>query len=405
MEKRVQDYTSEILEVVKSNASPAVLCQRLQDYHENDIADILEKLSPAERCKLYRILDMDTISDIFEYTEEADVVKYLEEMNIRKAAAILSKMDTNVLSDVLQQFDRSKRKIFIELLDDEVRHDIEMINSFDEDEIGSRMTTNYIVIHENLTVKEAMTELVSQAAKNDNISTIFVITASEEFYGAIDLKDLIIARRDHPLEELIVTSYPYVYGTDLIDECIEDLKDYSEDSIPVLDNDNRLLGVITSANIVDLVNDEMGDDVISHFIIDKIYDVSRGDNTKQTIVVVKYRDRIFGIIFQILDTFINQISTIHIRIRSYDQFFKRVIAACNDQIFQINGTIKLFRCSNNKNSRNIVIFSSLRNQFSHGFFDSKILVDDNIICCHTATDFIFIERIDHFDVVTNFVIQ
>ena len=66
MEKRVQDYTSEILEVVKSNASPAVLCQRLQDYHENDIADILEKLSPAERCKLYRILDMDTISDIFE---------------------------------------------------------------------------------------------------------------------------------------------------------------------------------------------------------------------------------------------------------------------------------------------------------------------------------------------------
>ena len=175
MEKRVQDYTSEILEVVKSNASPAVLCQRLQDYHENDIADILEKLSPAERCTLYRILDMDTISDIFEYTEEADVVKYLEEMNIRKAAAILSKMDTNVLSDVLQQFDRSKRKIFIELLDDEVRHDIEMINSFDEDEIGSRMTTNYIVIHENLTVKEAMTELVSQAAKNDNISTIFVI--------------------------------------------------------------------------------------------------------------------------------------------------------------------------------------------------------------------------------------
>ena len=72
MEKRVQDYTSEILEVVKSNASPAVLCQRLQDYHENDIADILEKLSPAERCKLYRILDMDTISDIFEYTEEGN---------------------------------------------------------------------------------------------------------------------------------------------------------------------------------------------------------------------------------------------------------------------------------------------------------------------------------------------
>lgn len=79
--------------------------------------------------------------DIFEYTDEDTVVKYLEEMEVKKAAAILSKMETNVLADVLQQFERSKRKILIELLDDKVRHDIELITSFDDDEIGSRMTT------------------------------------------------------------------------------------------------------------------------------------------------------------------------------------------------------------------------------------------------------------------------
>ena len=231
MEKRVQDYGKEILNVVRSNVSPAVLAKRLQDFHENDLADVLEELSVIERCKLYRVLDMDMLSDIFEYTDEDTVVKYLEEMEVKKAAAILSKMETNVLADVLQQFERSKRKILIELLDDE-----------------------------NISVKEAMSQLVTQAAENDNISTIFVINDAEEFYGAIDLKDLIIARQNHPLEELIVTSYPYVYGTELIDDCIEDLKDYSEDSIPVLDNDNRLLGVITSANIVDLVDDEMGED-------------------------------------------------------------------------------------------------------------------------------------------------
>ena len=260
MEKRVQDYGKEILNVVRSNVSPAVLAKRLQDFHENDLADVLEELSVVERCKLYRVLDMDMLSDIFEYTDEDTVVKYLEEMEVKKAAAILSKMETNVLADVLQQFERSKRKILIELLDDKVRHDIELITSFDDYEIGSRMTTNYIVIHENISVKEAMSQLVTQAAENDNISTIFVINDAEEFYGAIDLKDLIIARQNHPLEELIVTSYPYVYGTELIDDCIENLKDYSEDSIPVLDNDNRLLGVITSANIVDLVDDEMGED-------------------------------------------------------------------------------------------------------------------------------------------------
>ena len=181
MEKRVQDYGKEILNVVRSNVSPAVLAKRLQDFHENDLADVLQELSVVERCKLYRVLDMDTLSDIFEYTDEDTVVKYLEEMEVKKAAAILSRMETNVLADVLQQFERSKRKILIELLDDKVRHDIELITSFDDDEIGSRMTTNYIVIHENISVKEAMSQLVTQAAENDNISTIFVINDAEEF--------------------------------------------------------------------------------------------------------------------------------------------------------------------------------------------------------------------------------
>ena len=88
----------------------------------------------------------------------------------------------------------------------------------------------------------------------------FVVSSQQKFYGAIDLKDLIIARQDHPLEELVVTSYPYVYAEEEIDECIERLKDYSEDSVPVLDNDNRLLGVITSSSIIELVDDEMGED-------------------------------------------------------------------------------------------------------------------------------------------------
>ena len=105
-----------------------------------------------------------------------------------------------------------------------------------------------------------MSSLVEQAAKNDNISTLFMVTEDNTFYGAMDLKDLIIARRESPLENLIATSYPYVYGNELIDDCIERLKDYSEDSIPVLDNDNKLLGVITSQSMVDLVDDEMGED-------------------------------------------------------------------------------------------------------------------------------------------------
>ena len=260
MEKRVQDYSREILRIIRSNTSPAVMAGKLQDYHENDLADVMPQLTVQERCKLYRILDTDMLSDIFEYTEEANAVEYLNEMDVKKAAAILSGMETDALADVLNKLEKTKKKILIDLMEPEVRRDIEMITSYDDDEIGSRMTTNFIMITDKLTVKQAMSSLIEQAAKNDNISTIFVVTEQEKFYGAIELKELIIARQDDVLEDLVVTSYPYVYAGENIDDCIEELKDYSEDSIPVLDNDNRLLGVITSAGIIDLVDDEMGED-------------------------------------------------------------------------------------------------------------------------------------------------
>lgn len=260
MEKRTQDYTGEILKIIRSNTSPAVMCSRLEDYHANDLAEVMPELTVQERCKLYRILDMDMLSDIFEYTDSDNAAEYLKEIDVKKGAAILSRMETDALVEVLHKIDKAKKRLLLDLMDDEVRHDIEVIASFDDDEIGSKMTTNCIIIRENLTVKQAMSSLVAQAAKNDNISTLFVVTEQQKFYGAIDLKDLIIARQDRALEELVVTSYPYVYAEEDIDDCIEKLKDYSEDSVPVLDNDNRLLGVITSANIIDLVDDEMGED-------------------------------------------------------------------------------------------------------------------------------------------------
>ena len=255
-----QDYRAEILGIVRSNASPGIMRNKLEDYHENDLADVFPDLSVAERRKLCRILNLDMLADIFEYIDEKQAAEYLYEMDVRKAAAILSRMETDAVVDVLRMIPKEKRALLLELMDDEARKDMAVIAAFDDEEIGSRMTTNYIEIRENLTVKQAMTELVSQAAKNDNISTIFMVTADHTFYGAMDLKDLITARQDTRLEDLIVTSYPYVYGHELIDDCIEKLKDYSENSIPILDNDNKLLGVITSQSIVDLVDDEMGED-------------------------------------------------------------------------------------------------------------------------------------------------
>ncbi len=257
-----QNYSSEILSIVRGNMSPKVMNDKLLDFHENDLADIFHQLTVQERQKICRILSIDVLSNIFEYMEPEQAAKYLEEIDLNKAAKVLSYMESDFASDVLKLISKSKRVLIVQLMDKNALADITMVNTFDDDEIGSHMSTNYVVIRENLSVKEAMRELISQAATNDNIATLFVVTEDQKYYGAIDLKDLITAHQDSPLEDCIVTSYPYVYGEELVDNCIEKLKDYSENSIPILNEKNEILGVITAQAIVELVDDVLGDDYV-----------------------------------------------------------------------------------------------------------------------------------------------
>ena len=255
-----KDYTVEILEIIRSNTSPGIMRNRLEDYHANDLAEVFPQLKVSERRKICRILDLDMLSDIFEHIDEQEAAEYLDEMDIKKAAAILSAMETDAVVDVLQMIPKEKKNLLIELMDDDARKDMAIIASFDEEEIGSRMTTNCIVIRENLTVKQAMSELVSQAADNDNISTIYVVDENNKYFGAIDLKDIILARENDELIGIISQSYPYVLEHDKIDDCMDKILEYSEDSIPVLMENGEIVGAITSEDIVELVDDEMGED-------------------------------------------------------------------------------------------------------------------------------------------------
>lgn len=254
------NYEEEIINIIRSNTSPRIMREKLDDYHENDIAEVLSKLTVQERKKLYRVLSVSMLSDVFEYTDEEDAGRYLDEMDLHKAASILSELEADTAVEILKELEKDKKELLIELMDENSRKDVDLIASFSDDEIGSRMSTNYVVITTNLSVKQAMNELVQQAAQNDNISTLFVVDEMGAFYGAIDLKDLITARQSDNLEERITTTFPYVYGNESIDDCIEMLKDYSEDSIPVLDNNNRMLGVITAQSIIQVVDEEMGED-------------------------------------------------------------------------------------------------------------------------------------------------
>lgn len=252
------DYKTELLSIIRSDLTPKRMQEKLVSYHENDIAAALELLTKEERFRLYCVLDSLMLSKVLAYSDERQA--YIDELDIRKRVELLSQMEPATATEYLRQLTRNERHTLINLMEDTVKQEVLLLSSFDEDEIGSQMTINYIAIQNGIGVRDAMRELVHQAAEHDNVSTIYVIDQNKTLIGAIELKDLIIARQTTPLEEIIMTAYPYVYANEQIEDCIPRLSGYSEDSIPVLDLNNKLCGVLTAQDMTRLTDDVMGED-------------------------------------------------------------------------------------------------------------------------------------------------
>lgn len=247
-----------IVEIIQSTCSMNEMTEKLKDYHDKDIAQSFSLLNRAERNLLYSALDAEWLADIISYIDNPG--QYVEEIGIEKLADIINEMDADDAVDLWSVIEESVKVKLRPMIDDETKTDIKLINSYDEDEIGSLITTNFICIKQNLTIRQAMHELVRQAGENDNITTIYVVDEKNRFCGAIDLKDLIIARDNTELDTLISYGYPYLSDHEKISDTIQKIKDYAEDSLPVLDKNKKIVGIITAQDVVEAVDDELGED-------------------------------------------------------------------------------------------------------------------------------------------------
>lgn len=255
-----RDYSAQILGIIQGDFDDDKIKTLLEEYHENDIAGVFEELTAEERKHLLQILGSKTMSSIIAFLDDAST--YLCEIDTEDAASIIGQMDADEAVEVLEGLDEQKRNEIVKLIKDaEIKEDIALISSYEDDTFGSRMSTNFIVVKRGQSIKQTMKTLVSEAAENDNIYTLLVVNEDDSFYGVIDLKDLIVARSNIELETLIYTNFPFVYDTDLISDNIERLRGYSENMIPVLSTKNNTpLGVITSTDITEFVDEERSDD-------------------------------------------------------------------------------------------------------------------------------------------------
>ena len=253
-----KDYVTELVKIIRNAKNAQVFQKHLANYHDKDVAEAITRLNETERMQLYTMIGTPRLAEIFSYLDDAKL--YLDELSLDKAARVISDMDADDALDILDELSAEQQQEMVARLDDDSRRDVKKLLSYENDEIGSCMTNNYICIPDTLSIREAMSTLVRQAGEHDNISTIYTTDINGQFSGAIDLKDLIIARENDSLSNIISHSYPSVYEHVKIADCIEDLTDYEEDSIPVLSENGTIAGILTANDIVELVDNAMGDD-------------------------------------------------------------------------------------------------------------------------------------------------
>lgn len=257
-ENERRDYREEILDLLRQEQDDVRLREALWDYHGNDLARAFEELNEEEQISIGERLGAELMAELLSYSEDAG--ELLAELEVEDAAQILSHMEAEDAVAVIEEWEDEEQQQVLSQMEQESRREIDLLNSYGEDEFGSRMSRNFISVKRGFTVKSAMRELIAQAAERDNIYTVFVTEEDGRFYGAIDLKELIVARGDDDPETLIRTAFPYVCDRDSVSDGAERLKGYSEELIPVLSESGILLGVITAPELIEIVDEEHGED-------------------------------------------------------------------------------------------------------------------------------------------------
>ncbi len=258
MQKEILLELKELITKIINDNNNQELIDELENYHESDIADILETLTEEEQLMIYNILGTEKTAEIVPYYE--NVEEFLGEIQPELAADIIEQMDSDDAVDVLNELEEEDKQRIIDLLDDESKEQVELIEGYAEDLVGSYISDNFITIPQNSSIKTAMNIMVKMAGEHDNIYVLYVIDENNKFIGAVHLKDLITARSSDSFEDLIMYGYPSFYDNDVMSETLAKIKEYSETSIPVLNSEREIVGVLTTDSLIEATTDEFEED-------------------------------------------------------------------------------------------------------------------------------------------------
>ncbi|WP_394136746.1 magnesium transporter [Cytobacillus oceanisediminis] len=232
------------------------------ELHPYDQASFFKDLDEDIRAKIYLYLSPEEMASLFENLEidEEEYKNVLAEMNPNYAADMLSQMYADDAVDVLNELDKDQVVSYLTIMDDESAKEIKDLLHYEEYTAGSIMTTEFVSLSANQTVRSAMYILKDEAPRAETIYYVYVVDEEKKLIGVISLRDLIVSDDDTMISEITNDRVVSVSVGEDQEEVARKIKDYNFLAVPVVDFQNHLLGIITVDDVMDVMDEEASDD-------------------------------------------------------------------------------------------------------------------------------------------------
>ena len=231
--------------------------ERLAKLHPADIADIVEELAPAEREAVFETLDEEVAAEALEEIQPKLQVKILESLDSDRAADIVEAMDPDAAADVLGDLPKETTAEILEEMQPAEREEVSELLEFREDTAAGRMTTEYLAMGATASVQDAIETLKQFEGGIETVSTIYLLGPDAKLMGAVPLARIVVAAGDTPLQQL--TLEPLISAhAGANEKAVAELFDkYNLLTLPVLDDEGRMTGVITADDVISLLRSKL----------------------------------------------------------------------------------------------------------------------------------------------------
>lgn len=251
------DSIKELLE----NKQYTSLRQALSEINNADIAVVLENLDEEDCLKVFRILPKSMAADVFSYLELENQQMIITSLADKEAAGIINNLMADDATDLLEEMPANIVKKLLANASAEVRRDINHLLQYPEDSAGSIMTVEFLDLKEHLTVQEAIERIRKQGVDSETINICYVLDQSRMLIGTVALRYLLLSEPDAIIGEIMHENVISVNTLMDQEEVARQFQKYDFTAMPVVDNENRLVGIITVDDIVDILQEEATEDI------------------------------------------------------------------------------------------------------------------------------------------------